>query len=265
MSTSLFSLFLFISLSSALAAGAPPQSGLDSQAAGSVQTYPLGSLATGTLGYGQELWKEADKENNADFWQYGYLRPFAEWKTAALINRFTGALEFFPISILGLSGGGGIDLRNYNKYSGFNCQANMCDHSVTFQYAQAQMIVGYEKFLGVLTGRYDWYRAESDKRPFYDEMSYLIGQPGQDNMRTLNLLALYRQNDTWGFGGMAIYQRMIYSGANSSSVYGILNYTQGPWRGTVGLGAYQSSHQVQNPSMIFSINYTAIKGIGLLN
>jgi hypothetical protein len=260
-----FSFFLLLSFLNTPGALAAPSSGLDYKAGASGQTYPLGGLLTGTLGYGVEMWKGQGPDTGSDFWQYGYLRPVLEWKTAAVTNRLTAAVEVFPISILGVSAGGGIDQRNYKKFTSFDCDSVMCDQSLSFQFVQARLIVGAGKFLGVITGRYDWYRAESDKQAFYDYMSYLIGQPGHDNLRTLNVVALYRHDETWGFGALAIYQQMIYSQNNSASMFGIVNYTEGPWRGTVGLGEFHSSHQAEKPSMVFSLEYHPVKGIGLLD
>jgi hypothetical protein len=239
--------------------------GLDAKAEVSGQTYPLGGLLTGTVGYSKGLWKEAGKENEKDFWQYGYMRGMAELKTAGLINRLTAAVEVYPISILGLSVGGGTDLRNYNKFTDFDCGSLMCDQSLNFQFAQARLIVGYEKLLGVITARYDQYRAETGKQDFYDEMSYLVGRKGQDDLRTLNVLALYRQDDTWAYGVLALYQQFIFSQSNSSSVFALVNYTEGPWRASLGAGEFHSSHQGQKPSLLFSLQYTGIKGMGLLD
>jgi hypothetical protein len=242
-----------------------PVAGFDSKVEAGGQTYSLGGTMTGTAGYGLELWRDSTKENEPTFWQYGYVRPVAEFKTALVTHRLTGALEIYPISILGISAGGGADLRYYNRFTDFDCGNLQCDQSLMFQFMQARLIVGYDKFVGIVTGRYDQYRAETSSKAFYDEMSYLIGRPGSDDLRSLNLLALYRDNAVWGYGVLAIYQQFIFSQANSSSVFAAGTYRDGPWLGTFGLGTFQSSHQAQKPSAVFLLQYTFGKTIGLIN
>ncbi|MBC7371966.1 MAG: hypothetical protein H7326_10395, partial [Bdellovibrionaceae bacterium] len=171
----------------------------------------------------------------------------------------------YPVSILGLSAGAGVDARNYNKFTDFDCVNLLCEQSLAFQFAQARLIGGFGKFVGMVTARYDWYRAESGTKPFYDEMSYLVGRSGSDDLRTLNLVALYRQDETWGYGALGIYQQFIYSASNSSSVFAIGTYTDGPWRATFGLGEFHSSHQAQRPAAIVSLTYLFGDSIGLMD
>lgn len=256
---------LTLSLVSTLATAAQPQSGYDAWAGVSGQSYPLGGTATASGGYGYELWRNASEENEPTFWQYGYVRPQLELKSALLINRVTAAIEVFPVSILGLTVGGGIDARNYNKFTDFDCSKLLCEQSLSFQFTQARLIAGFGNFVGIITGRYDWYRAETGTRPFYDEMSYLIGQAGADELKTLNVLALYRQDDIWGYGAMANYQQFIYNASNNAAMFAIGTYTEGTWRTTIGLGQFHSSHQAQGFAMVFSMTYIAQKSIGLLD
>lgn len=253
-------LFFSLLLSSTLYAE-DLREGFDAKASASGQTYPFGGLLTGSAGYGKALWQNTE----GDFWQYGYIRPELEWKTAGVVNRLTASLEFFPISILGLSGGGGVDYRNYDKFSGVDCSSYVCDQRLDFKFVQAQLIGGFGKFVGVVIGRYDWYQISSNGRPFYDYMSYLTARPEKDDLRSLTLLALYRPDETWSYGVVAFYQQMVLSESNNSSIFGVANYKWGDWQATLGAGTYQSDRQNQNPAVLFDLQYTARRGIGLLN
>ena len=271
------------------AQAAAPVEGSDAKASVSGQLYPPGGIVTGTIGYGKVLWRSGsdapkDQQGNdqrgdqnngqskdqsdggtSNFWKYGYVRPTLELKTTALTNRVSGAFEFYPISILGLSAGGGIDMRNYNSFSGIDCNRYLCNQSLTFHFTQAQLIAGAGKFAAIATGRYDWYRAQSADRPFYDYMSYLMGRNGSDDLRNLTLLMLYRHSETWAFGALAIYQQMVLSQSNNGSIFAITNYTEGPWQFSFGVGDYRSDHQALRPSALFLLSYTARQSIGLMH
>jgi hypothetical protein len=255
-------LFLALFVSQSAFATAPDE-GLDAKVGVSGQSYPSGGILTGVVGYGRTLWHDPSHQNESDFWQYGYVRSSLEWKTAAVVNRITADFEFFPISIFGVSGGAGSDYRNYDQFNGVDCTTLICDRRLDFKFLQAQLTAGISKFIGVAIARYDWQQAPASDKPFYDYMSYLIGHPGHDDLRSLTLIALYRHDEKWSYGTIAFFQQMILSEGNYSSAFGVANFKDGPWQATLGLGAFQSDHQRQNPAALFQIQYVGRKSIGL--
>lgn len=244
--------------------------GIDSHASLSTQSYPLGGMLTGDIGYGQKFWSaEPDSADTLDSnaspnWHYGYLHPDFELKTTAVTNRLTGAIEFYPISIFGLSAGGGADFSNYNRFSGLDCSRIACEKTLMFQFLQAKFIGGIGKFFLVATGRYDSYYTHESVRPFYDYMSYLVGRPGHDDLRSLTLLSLYRLNITWAFGAVGIFQQMVLSHGNNAEVVAVGNYTSGPLQLSAGIGEYHSDHQPLKPAALMLLTYTFNRSIGLL-
>ena len=235
-------LILFLSLAPKIFAEVPHE-GFDAKTSASLQTYPFGAMTTVGAGYAVSIWKGND-ELEDNFWKYGYTRVAAKLQTAAVTNRLTAEIEFYPISIFGLGGGGGIDARNYHKFSGVDCNNLMCDHTIDFKFVNAQLVAGFSKFVVIAAVRYDWYHTDSQDQPFYDYMSYLIGRPSSDDMRSLTVLALYR---------------------HAPAVYGILNYIQGPWQATAGVGDFHNDFEPQHASAIFSIRYTFQKSIALVD
>ena len=268
-------LFLALSLTPFVKsqAAATVSHGVDSHASLSAQSYPLGGMLTGAIGYGQKIWSaESNSADRVDIgdssespdWHYGYLRPAFELKTTAVTNRLTGALEFYPISIFGLSAGGGADLSHYNHFTGIDCSRVTCGGTLMFQFFQAKLIGGIGKLIFTATARYDSYYTREATHSFYDYMSYLIGQPGHDDLKSLTLLSLYRLNDTWSLGGVGIFQQMVLSHGNNSEVFVVGNYTRGPWQLSMGFGDFHSDHQPLKPAALMLLTYTFNKSVGLL-
>ena len=63
------------------------------------RTYPIGAQAVATGGWNAKLWGDSNT------WKYGYMRAALNVATSAVVNRVGGEFQFYPISILGISGG----------------------------------------------------------------------------------------------------------------------------------------------------------------
>ncbi len=244
---------------------------MDASASVSGKSYPLGGMVTGYLGYGQKIWStETDSTNSNESpsaspdWHFGYVRPNVELQTTAVTNRITGALDFYPVSILGLTAGGGADFRNYDHFSGIDCVRFACSDAITFQFAQAKLIGGIDRLSFIATARYDFYYAQDSSRPFYDYMSYLTGFAGHDDLRGLTLISLFKMNEALSVGGLGIFQQMVLNHCNSGEIFAIANVNRGLWQLSAGIGAFHSDHQPVKPSVLFLLTYTADKSIGLI-
>ncbi len=238
------------------------KSGFDYEAWGSAQSYPLGGLLYVRAGYGHLLW-ESEEQKEESPWKFGYIRPYAELNIAGVLNRAAIGLELYPISILGITAGSGYSHRSAMYFQDFDCGQVICNEALQYNFLQARIIAAYEKFLFVATGKYETFKADSDDRPFYEEMSYLIGNPGKDDLKTLNALAGYQLSDLWTTGVMGIFQNFTKSESNNSQVFAFARYKEGFWTGDMGIGHYKSTHQDGRPAVFISITYTGIKSIGL--
>jgi hypothetical protein len=259
---SLTVLVAFFSFSSAQAAVTNP--GFDYLIKGGGQTYPLGGIITAQAGYGVKLWEGSAPEEGPQ-WKYGYLRPAIELQTAGTVNRASAGLEIYPISILGIRGGYGLSQRTLSYVQDFDCSEVMCDETLNYDYLQANLMGGYQSFILSVMGKYEKFTASDSSKPFYEEMSYLVGQAGHDDLRTLDVFAGYKLSERWTSGVRAIYQEFVFSQNNSSSMFAVGSYTEGFWNGMLALGQYKSSHQDSRFSAILSISYNGIKGIGLFD
>lgn len=231
--------------------------GLDAKAQASFQSFPLGTLVTGEVGYSAEIWRK-----EGDF-TYGYVRPFVQLDTAAIINRPYVGLEIYPISILGLSMGQGFSQRNTSSFTDFDCQQVVCDKTLRSEYVQVHGMLGYGKAFLDLKGRQEWFKEAGGTQPFYDEMSYLVGAAGADELKSLTSVLGYSVSDQLNLGVMGIFSRFEQSKNENSALYALANYKDGPWRYSVGLGQYRSSHQVSNMSAILRVEWIGLPSLAL--
>lgn len=231
--------------------------GLDYQASASVQSYPLGTMVKGNVGYGYELWRKEGE------FTYGYVRPFVQLDTVGVINRPYVGLEIYPISILGFSTGQGFSQRNTQSFTDFDCQQILCDQTLRSQYVQAHVMVGYGDVLLDLKGRKEWFRESEGLKPFYEEMSYLVGAPGADEQQSLTAILGYRWSEQINFGVMGIFQKFETSQNDNGSVHALVNYKEGDWRFAVGLGQYRSSHQDSNTSAVLRVQWVGMPSLAL--
>jgi hypothetical protein len=259
-----FLIFYAALLSFSIAYADVSNSGFDYLIKGGGQTYPLGGIITAQAGYGVKLW-EAGPPAEGPQWKYGYLRPAIELQTAGTVNRASAGLEIFPISILGIRGGYGVSQRTLSYVQDFDCSEVMCDETLNYDYLQANLLGGYKSFILSVMGKYEKFTASESVKPFYEEMSYLVGQADHDDLRTLDVFAGFQLSDRWTSGVRGIYQEFVFSQNNSSSMFAVGRYTEGFWQGTLALGQYKSSHQDSRFSAILSVSYNGIKGIGLFD
>ncbi|KYG66923.1 hypothetical protein AZI86_07815 [Bdellovibrio bacteriovorus] len=257
-------LSIVVVLNSSIAIAGNKDIGLDYNLEAGAQSYPLGGLVTAKAGYGIPLW-ESNSTDEELFWKYGYLRPNIEINTAGVLNRGAASLEFYPVAILGLVGGAGFSVRNSSYYSDFNCNDVLCNETLTYEFLRARLLGGYKSFLVSIMAKHEKFKSKNKIKPFYEEMSYLVGDIEGDDLKTLNVVAGIKLSDRWNLGVLAIFQNFIHSENNNSSMFVVGNYNEGFWQGSLGLGQYKSSHQESNCAAVVSVIYTGKKGLSLLD
>lgn len=93
----------------------------DGSVGASLRSYPLSGVVEADAGYGILLW---GAQAPGSPW-YGYLRPVLEGASSVSYNSGLAALEFFPLSILGVRAGGE-SIENDKVYSAYDCVAYQC-------------------------------------------------------------------------------------------------------------------------------------------
>src|SRR5690606_39253684 len=71
------------------------------------RTYPIGAQITGALGVAYPLWGATST------WKYGYVRAGLNIGTSVVVNRIGGEIQFFPVSIAGITAGYDTGVRNF--------------------------------------------------------------------------------------------------------------------------------------------------------
>ncbi len=182
------------------------------------RTYPVGVQAVGTVGLDYLLW------GNSAQWKYGYLRGAFNLATSAVVNRVGFELQAFPISILGLSAGYDWGWRNFTpKY--LDCNTFDCLGRVDRFYTKLSAVGAYHGWILSLNARYENLHSFESAKPFFDEVTLLVGRSSGENVLTYNPALLYTLNEDWKVGVTSLYSRALDTG-DFTHLYGpIATYT----------------------------------------
>lgn len=208
-------LFFFGAQSLVLALDSSSGPDWDASAGFNSRVYPLGAQFFGTLGAGKTLWGSSDET-----WKYGFARLALNGTTSAVVNSIGPEIQFFPISILGLSAGYDIGTRNFVPKWGVNCAIYECNGRLDRRYLKAHLFAGYQRFIFAGMIRYEEIRVYRPGKPLFDMVTLLTGKNTAESILTLNPVLLYKLNSSWSVGGVSLYSRALEDGGYSH-LYGL--------------------------------------------
>ncbi len=176
------------------------------------RSYPVGVQANYTVGFNHGLWDQGA-------WKYGYLRLAMNAATSVVINRIGPELQFFPISIFGVSVGHDFGFRSFRPPFA-DCDGFECMGRVDRTYLRNQMVAAAAGFVFMFQGKYELLRHHGEGTArFFDEMTMLASNTTSEHILTLNPVLLYTLNDQWKIGAISLYSRGLDSG-DSSHLWG---------------------------------------------
>jgi hypothetical protein len=180
------------------------------------RTYPIGAQVIATAGLGQLLWGPEEPRNPEGKvnWQYGYARLAINAATSVVVNRIGLEAQVFPISILGLSAGYDIGTRNFTPKQ-IDCGGIECNGLLTRKYLRMQLLGSVSGITFSLNGRYEELRAPDAQKPFFDEMTLIVGRPSGEHVMTWTPALLYGVAPTWQAGGAMLFSHAIDTGGDS--------------------------------------------------
>ena len=227
-----------------------------------MRTYPIGAQFTGTLGGNFKLWGDSGN------WKYGYLRGAVNLATSAVVNRAGLELQFFPISILGVSAGYDWGTRNYTpKY--LNCTVFECNGRVDRRYLKLNAVAAYHGVIFSGLVRYEELKAFHTPKPFFDEMTLLVGKNSGERIVTYNPAVLYTLDETWKVGATSLYSHAIDTG-DYSHLYGpVVNWTMANsaneprWNAIGGVGLNRSPVVQSGWAAFAVVQYTFEPSLGI--
>ncbi len=182
------------------------------------RTYPIGAQIVAFPGIGVPLWGDTTT------WKYGYARLGVNLATSLVVNRAGIEFQVNPISILGLSVGYDSGVRNITPKF-LDCGLYECNHRIDRKYAKFTLVGASHGVILSVLGKYEELRAYGSQKPFFDEMTLLVGRSAGENIITWNPALLYIINDRWKVGATSLYSHALDTG-DFSHLYGpIGNYT----------------------------------------
>jgi hypothetical protein len=237
--------------------------GWDYQLATGVRTVPWGGAVFAEAGYGWLLW---DKRKSTGDFLYGYLRPTVRIQTSGVVTQTGGALEFFPISVLGLSAGSLAGMR-FTDTSTIDCSTAECHGFLSRHFVRAKLTAGYGGAFLTGTSRLTWVASSNTAIPFTEEGSALIGAPGGDRLLQHEANFGYKLDLRSGasllLGGTLSVDQMLLQGTSNQSEQAFLGYKTGPWLGLISAGAYRSSTLPQSFTASFYLQWTGVPSLAL--
>ena len=210
----------------------------------------MGVQAQGSLGEDLGIWKGTRP------WEYGYLRGVFNLASSAVVNRVGLELQFYPISIFGVSVGYDWGLRNFTPQY-LDCVKYECRGRLDRFYGKWNALAAYQGVILSLNARLEHLHAFETPKPFFDEMSLLVGRSSGEAVFTLNPALLYRVNDLWKVGVTSLYSHAIDTG-DYTHLYGpIFNYSWKPeYQLLAGAGLNRSPVIHSGITLFMSFQYT---------
>jgi hypothetical protein len=212
------------------------------------RTYPIGAQFQGTAGYSHRLWGDTAT------WKYGYIRAAANLATSVVINRVGGELQFFPISIVGISAGYDLGVRNFTMRF-LDCSLYACNGILERRFIKLNAVGAYQGVIFSFLMRYENIRAPEATKPLFDEVTLLVGRASGEDTITLNPALLYTIDSTWKVGATSIYSRAVDTGGYTNLYGPVVSWARDEWNIFFGAGLNRSPVVHSGFAGFFSINY----------
>jgi hypothetical protein len=206
------------------------------------RSYPaIGGGAIAEGGYNYTLWGTAGKNP-----MYGLIRPYARINTSAVVNTVETAIEFYPISILGLVVG-----KEYNQSSidlpFFDCEAITCQGSSDTNFYKIRGALGFGGLILVGEMRKEKTEFSETDKPFGDFFHVMVADGQGDEFIEKKLILGF---DTASFLIALIHEWGRFEESEQEKKQNLIafrKYTpEGFW--TVGVGKFQAGDETVGDS-----------------
>jgi len=176
------------------------------------RTFPMGGFSKFSLEAISPLWGTKERKNDIS---YGFTGAQLEYRTSAVVNYISGKVFIYPIPILGIFIGQESGIKQLEKIDTFDCTTSLCKGKMQRQFTGFRLALGYKNFFFMSESKWSKITAGDDQLPFVDEMTTLLGKPGQDqSFIGLNILGL-NLDDNKKLGFIYIMNEMKKRTSNS--------------------------------------------------
>ncbi len=226
------------------------------------RTYAPGLSVNPSMGYSQKVWGDVSTP-----W-YGFVRPYVIGVASPSVFETKVGMEIFPVSIFG------IDVRRaygrrFHDTKNQNCDVLECQGALPYTDVSAQTFLGYADFFASIRFTRTFFDGDASRSfPVYELASAVILAPGGDRGDYLNVAI--GKNLGGLFKGLALgvlVQHNEFHELNQfkSAAYGFAAidlYQAAISRLTVGLGAFRSSRNVAEASIVVAYTYSPRSALG---
>lgn len=202
---------------------------------GTSRSYPLAGVIEAESGYGVLLRGSARDPFSS------YLRARIDGSSAYTYNSLGGALEFFPLAILGVRAGGEA-IQNDKDYSAYDCETYRCLGRYYRTYIEGELTVGAGPvFVQGRWRRERWTQKEPEAGDFIDPTSGIYIDSAGDSQTVYFGVAGLKLNENWQVLAILRYAESDMNEGWSRTPYGVIRYSAGNFSIGVGGGQFESS------------------------
>lgn len=236
------------------------------------RSYSPGLSLNPSIGYSQKIWGDPSSP-----W-FGFVRPYVIGVVSPSVYEAKAGLEFFPVSILGF------DLRRaygrrFNDTKNQNCDVLECQGALPYTDVSVQSFLGHRNFFASLRFTRTFFDGDDSRSfPVYELGSAVLLNSGGDRGDYLSVavgqsLGGFLNGLSWGilvqnneFYELGQYMRALYGFAaldladgQSASPRPLDSAVE---RVTVGIGAFRSSRNVAEFSIVVAYTYSPRSALG---
>lgn len=223
--------------------------GFDAYAGGTLRSYPLAGVMEAESGYHMLLRGTA----NSPFSSYARVRVYGS--SAGIYNSLDGAVEFFPLAIMGVRAGGE-GIQNDSKYKAYDCERYECLGRYYRTYIEGELTLGAGPvFVQGRWRRERWTQKNPDQGDFIDPTSAIVIKGQGDSQTVYFGVAGLKLSDKWTFLGVLRYAESDQLEGWSRFPYGVIKYTDGPFSVGIGGGQFESSLKGESFSAVGLLRY----------
>ncbi len=236
--------------------------GLDYSSEFGFRSRPLGATLAAQGGYSKLLWGSNDQVSDKKPFLYGYIRPNARIATSAVVNKFSGNIDIYPISILGFTFGytathRGIDAKK------IDCIQVECRGWTYKKTARVQAVIGVQDYFLISKLGIEYTNAESNQKDFTDEYNVLVVKKDGDENITNEIILGKKFNEEY-LGGFLIQSSHYLKSGQSNRLTSVFakNTFNDQWSLIAGSGIYESTHFIRDFVFFTQLTWTGIPKIG---
>lgn len=223
-------------------------------------SHPEALVLSGYLAYNYELWRS----DPGAFWQYGFLRPKVNVDSSVFVNTINAELQFYPISIFGLTTGASHSVRRVNKLKEFDCDQYECRGDLKKTFIRAHMLLGYKGVKISYSYQRDFLKmsgfnqtaaVELNNSVLFNQGGSLVDKQtlfaGYGVTEQLDLGVLYLANDMKTTPNATIKEQSRSVGQFLAGQYRWL-----PFKIMAGLGTYESDYMPREFSALVKVSWS---------